>query len=149
MTNGQRTIASLLAVIAVLLGGCHDPRNDIIAKVALTEANAIASAVKLYFSDTGTDIGGIYQNKNFDLDVLLLGVDQGGGPGGPYLATDLTDPWGNPYMLRAPGDVYYYFDIVSAGPDGQKGTGDDIVGGDDGSHPQRHRRDRGPAGAAG
>ena len=52
-----------------------------------------------------------------------------GGPQGPYFAKaeDLIDPWGNPYLMRVPGDVNYDFDIYSIGPDLQEGTDDDIV----------------------
>jgi general secretion pathway protein G len=60
--------------------------------------------------------------------VLLLPSDQGGGRSGPYLqkADDLIDPWGNPYVMRVPGQTNYDFDIVSYGADGQPGgEGDD------------------------
>jgi hypothetical protein len=35
-----------------------------------------------------------------------------------------NDPWGNPYVLEREGDRVY---VVSCGPDGKKGTDDDIV----------------------
>ena len=48
---------------------------------------------------------------------------------GPYLKSDIpADPWGHPYIYEFPGKVNPTgYDIRSAGPDGQAGTGDDIV----------------------
>ena len=45
---------------------------------------------------------------------------------GPYLknAASLTDPWGNPYGYRFPGDNAQY-DLYSTGADGQEGGEDD------------------------
>jgi general secretion pathway protein G len=38
-----------------------------------------------------------------------------------------TDPWGNPYQLKSPGEKNPDgYDIWSNGPDGQSNTGDDI-----------------------
>jgi len=40
---------------------------------------------------------------------------------------DLTDPWGNPYEYHFPAKIgESNFDVYSYGPDGQKGTSDDI-----------------------
>ena len=91
--------------------------------VAKSEVRAIGTAVTLYVTETGTTL-----DDSFDLDVLLLAPDEGGGPQGPYLnkADDLIDPWENLYAIRVPGDVNYDFDVYSIGPDGQAGTDDDI-----------------------
>jgi hypothetical protein len=85
---------------------------------------AIETAVNLYFNDTGAML-----NSNFDLEMLILAPDEGGGPQGPYFqkAEDLLDPWNNPYVIRVPGEVNYDFDIVCWGPDLQEGTDDDVV----------------------
>lgn len=49
---------------------------------------------------------------------------------GPYIKenTELTDPWGNPYHYRYPGqkNPASTYDVWSAGPDKQSGTADDI-----------------------
>jgi general secretion pathway protein G len=52
---------------------------------------------------------------------------------GPYLKKGIpADPWGNPYVYNYPGknnpDGY---DIMSMGPDGRVGGGDDINNWDD------------------
>ena len=114
-------IALLSAVIAPRLIG-----RMTWAKVnaAKAEVKAIETAVNLYLNDTG-----VLLNSNFDIDILILPPEDGGGPQGPYFskAEDIVDPWGNPYLIRVPGDLNYDFDIFSVGPDLQEGTEDDIV----------------------
>jgi len=48
---------------------------------------------------------------------------------GPYLKRGLpTDPWGNEYNYRQPGQHNEYgYDLHSNGPDGMSGTEDDIT----------------------
>ena len=91
--------------------------------VAKSEVRAIGTAVTMYVTDTGTVL-----DDSFDLDVLPLPPEEGGGPQGPYLnkTDDLIDPWGNLYAIRVPGLVNYDFDVYSNGPDGHAGTEDDI-----------------------
>ena len=65
------------------------------------------------------------------LDALVSKQAAGNSPkwNGPYLKNQSfipKDPWGNPYMYKVPGDQGRDYDISSAGPDGQPGTGDDI-----------------------
>ena len=116
------TIIALLATLVAprLLGQITGAKK----RVAKTGANGIAAAVKLYVVDTGMSL-----TDDFDLEVLALAPDEGGGPEGPYVdnADKLIDPWGNPFVIMVPGDKNYDFDIVSFGPDGQLGTDDDIT----------------------
>lgn len=49
---------------------------------------------------------------------------------GPYINPEnlSVDPWGNPYIYRYPGKhTTNSYDLLSVGPDGKKGTDDDIV----------------------
>ena len=47
---------------------------------------------------------------------------------GPYLKKKPLDPWGRPYVYKAPGDHNKDgYDIFSSGKDGQPGTADDVV----------------------
>jgi len=48
---------------------------------------------------------------------------------GPYLKRAVSkDPWGNEYVYTYPGQYNKYgYDLYSYGPDGQKGTQDDIT----------------------
>ena len=45
----------------------------------------------------------------------------------PYIDKLPNDPWGHPYIYRCPGSNGKDYDILSAGPDGQSGTPDDIL----------------------
>jgi len=91
------------------------------AKQAAAKAKAatIAKVVNLYTLDMGLSA----PSDDFDLEVLLLAPDDGGGPSGPYLerADDLFDPWGNPFEIEIPGEVNSSFDIISWGEDGEPG----------------------------
>jgi general secretion pathway protein G len=48
---------------------------------------------------------------------------------GPYLRGDIPlDPWGKPYFYESPGRYNpSSYDIMSMGPDGREGGGDDIT----------------------
>ncbi len=109
-------IALLAALVAPRLLGNVDR-----AKVSAAKSGAaqLAQQLQLYL----TDVGQSKPDQDLDLEVLTLPPDAGGGTNGPYLqkADDLLDPWGNPYVLRVPGEVNYDFDIVSYGADGQPG----------------------------
>lgn len=113
-------IALLAAVIAPRLMS-HIPR--VMKTTAKSGAKAIATAVETYILDTSTQL-----NDGFELDLLLLTAEAGGGSSGPYLnkSGDLLDPWDHAYVIRIPGEENFDFDIVSLGPDGQFGTEDDI-----------------------
>ena len=118
-------VVTIIAVLAALIAPRLFGRLVWVkVRTAGAEVKSIETAVNLYFNDTGAIL-----NSNFDLDMLLVAAEDGGGPQGPYFskADALLDPWGNPYILRVPGDVNYDFDIFSAGPDLQEGTEDDIV----------------------
>ena len=86
---------------------------------AIAKAATIAKVVNLYTLDMGLSA----PSNDFDLEVLLLSSDDGGGPSGPYLerANDLIDPWGTPFEIEIPGIVNNSFDIISWGEDGEPG----------------------------
>lgn len=48
---------------------------------------------------------------------------------GPYMDQLTTDPWGNEWVYRFPGEIRGedYYDLISYGPDGEEGTEDDIT----------------------
>ncbi len=115
------TIVAIMAAIFVprlgkFLGQAKDKR-------ARTEAASLAQQVRLYMTEAGWS----RCPDNFELEVLLAGDD-------PYLdnAKALVDPWGNSYLIRAPGEVNRDFDLISLGADGQvggEGENKDIVNG--------------------
>jgi len=83
-------------------------------------AATIATSLKLYTLDMGLSA----PSDDFELELLLLSADDGGGPSGPYLerADNLIDPWGNPYEFELPpGTINASFDIISWGEDGEPG----------------------------
>lgn len=112
------TIVALLATLVVprltrFLAGANEDK-------AVAEVNSIANTVKLYTAEetTGT------LTDDFVLEMLVEGDN-------PYLnsADELIDPWGNNYEIVIPGERNLDFDVVSYGPDGKPGGGDDIVHG--------------------
>jgi len=46
---------------------------------------------------------------------------------GPYLKEEPLDPWKRVLVYKCPGEVSVDYDLASCGPDGQEGTGDDIL----------------------
>ncbi len=128
------TLVEMIVVVTIiaLLASIIVPRlwtrvDEAKKSAAQSEVSMIAQQVTTYALDAGISISQL--DDDFNLDVLLLPPDDGGGSNGPYLqkANDLIDPWENPYDIRIPGDVNYDFDVISAGEDGEYGTEDDIT----------------------
>jgi general secretion pathway protein G len=122
------TLVELLVVITIigLIVALVGPRvlgylGDSRAKTAQIQIQGFTSALDLYYLDTGR-----YPSSAEGLNAL---VQRGAGVStwnGPYLkgGTVPADPWGRPYIYRAPGQNGPY-EIVSRGSDGQDGgTGD-------------------------
>ena len=112
------TIVALLATLVVprltrFLAGANEDK-------AVAEVNSIANTVKLYTAEETTGM----LTDDFVLEMLVEGDN-------PYLnsADELIDPWGNNYEIVIPGERNLDFDVVSYGPDGKPGGGDDIVHG--------------------
>ncbi len=109
-------IAVLATLVAPRLLGRVGSAKQTAAKA---KAATIAKTVNLYILDMGLSS----PSDDFDLEVLLLHPDDGGGPSGPYLerADDIIDPWGNNFEILVPGDTNASFDIISFGEDGEQG----------------------------
>ena len=105
----------LAAMVAVGLGGKQKQAR---INAARTSIAAIATAVNLYEIDTG--------KLPDTLDNLLRGS---GEPNwnGPYIqgGTIQPDPWASPFTYQKSGENSYK--VISAGPDRQPGTEDDIT----------------------
>ena len=124
------TLLELLLVMAILvvlagLGTVAYTRigtsaNVKACKVQIKEIKSICLAYKL-------DIGNYPRTLN-DLVVLPSGLTQNEWPG-PYFqdAKLPKDPWRNDYVYSANETQDRVF-VSSNGPDGAKGTGDDIPG---------------------
>ena len=110
-------VITIIALIMTLVG----PRvlnylSESKVKAAKIQIESLASALDLYFLDTGQ-----FPSNAEGLNAL---VQRPGSAGwnGPYLrgTTVPNDPWGRPYIYRAPGSQSSY-DIISYGSDGQEG----------------------------
>ena len=99
------------------------------AKQAAAKADAVA--IELQVNLFTLDVGLTSPDDDFDLEVLILSPDDGGGPSGPYLSSgDLVDPWGTPFEIVMPGSDQRAFDIISWGEDkepGGEGLNEDIT----------------------
>ena len=89
------------------------------AQAARIGANRIRTAVQQYLVDQGLS----KPANDFDLEVLTLRKEDGGGRNGPYLnsADHLKDPWDSFYVVLVPGEKNFDFDVVSYGESSQIG----------------------------
>ena len=124
--SGQRgfTLVELLVVITIiaLIMGIVGPRvlnylTESKAKAAKIQIESFASALDLFFLDTGR-----YPQGSEGLAALVRRPGNIASWNGPYLKGGVVppDPWGNPYVYRAPGQHGTY-DILSYGSDGTEG----------------------------
>jgi general secretion pathway protein G len=124
--RGERgfTLVEILVVITIigLIMGLVGPRvlnylTESKAKAAKIQIESFSSALDLFFLDTGR-----YPSGSEGLAALVQRPGSIPAWNGPYLkgAVVPTDPWGNPYIYRAPGQHGAY-DLSSYGADGQEG----------------------------
>jgi general secretion pathway protein G len=124
--RGERgfTLVEILVVITIigLIMGLVGPRvlnylTESKAKAAKIQIESFSSALDLYFLDNGR-----YPSGSEGLTALVQRPGSTMTWNGPYLkgAVVPNDPWGNPYVYRAPGQHGTY-DIISYGADGQEG----------------------------
>lgn len=111
-------VISIIALIMSLVG----PRvlnflGESKVKAAKIQIESLASALDIYALDTGK-----YPNASDGLAALMQRPAGETSWSGPYLKgnTVPNDPWGKPYIYRAPGQHGAY-DILSYGSDGQEG----------------------------
>ncbi len=117
-------VVMIIAVLATLIAPRLMSRVGTAKQTAAkAKAATIAKMINLYVLDMGLS----KPSDDFDLEILLLSPEDGGGPQGPYLerADDIIDPWGNPFEIIVPGEVNSSFDVISFGEDGETG-GEDV-----------------------
>ena len=119
------TIISVLAAVVAprFFGRSQEAR---IAAAQQTIVGSFGTALALFEQDVGR-----YPTNEEGLQALVQNP-QATNWRGPYLtsASVPPDPWGNLYRYRYPSDLTsteYFYDVVSAGPDGSFGTDDDIT----------------------
>jgi len=91
-------------------------------KVARATLETIEKALDQYRLDMGS-----YPTTEQGLDALLKRPEGDARWRGPYLKKEKTvplDPWGHPFIYRAPGE-HAEFDLLSLGRDGKPGGFDD------------------------
>ena len=117
------TLLELLVVIVIigLLAGYVAPRyfsqvGKSEVQVARAQIDALEKALDQYRLDTSR-----YPSTEQGLDALTTKPANEARWQGPYLKrTAPTDPWGRPYVYRAPG-AKSEFELVSYGRDGKPG----------------------------
>jgi general secretion pathway protein G len=121
------TLIEMLVVLAIigLIMGLVGPRvlnylTDARDKAAKLQIQAFASAIDLYYLDTGR-----YPSSREGLEALVRRPSGINGWNGPYLKSGAVpvDPWGRAYVYRSPGERSP-FEIVTLGADGSQGGGD-------------------------
>ncbi len=127
------TLIEMLVVITIigLIMALVAPRvlnylSESKAKAAKIQIESFGSALDLFYLDSGR-----YPTSGEGLAALVQRPGNMATWNGPYLKGGVvpTDPWGNPYVYRAPGEHGAY-DIMSYGSDGQEGgtgTASDIT----------------------
>jgi general secretion pathway protein G len=117
-------ILAILAAVVVpkFTGRSEDAR----IAAAKTDVSQMETAIDMFEQDAGR-----FPSTSEGLTVLTrqqgLGSDVKAWKG-PYLKREVpTDPWGNPYVYRQPGNVNTTgYDLFSMGKDGKEGNEDDI-----------------------
>ncbi len=126
------TLVELLVVLAIiaLVGTLVGPR--VLGYIGMAKADTasaqirnIASAVELYYLDTGS-----YPAADKGL-TALTGSDGAPGWNGPYLkdAAGIQDPWGRPYAYETTGAGFRVTSLGRDGKPGGSGEDADLAGG--------------------
>ena len=117
-------LATLAAIVIPKMAGRSKQAQVTAAK---SQISSIETALDAFEVDNG------YYPKTGNLDLLVNAPGNSPNWKGPYLKKGVpNDPWGNPYVYDFPGKHHADgYDLMSAGPDGQAGTEDDITNWDE------------------
>jgi general secretion pathway protein G len=126
------TLIELLLVLAILgilaaivvpkISGRTEQARE---QAAQTQISTFGSALDAFEVDNG-----FYPKGNNGLQALLVSPREARNWRGPYLKSDTVpkDPWNNDYVYVCPGKHNpTSYDLMSMGPDGRVGGGDDIA----------------------
>lgn len=117
----------VLAILLVIMGlvvpkllGRQKTANEDATRISI---EGLSQAIKLY----SLDHDGNPPSTSDGLKVLMAPGKKDSRWKGPYLEKPPQDAWGTPLQYRSPGSKNAQgYDIVSAGPDRNHGTADDI-----------------------
>jgi general secretion pathway protein G len=122
--EGGFTLMELLVVMAIigLLAVLVAPRviqylSGAKVDTATVQVDRLSGVLDLYRLEIGQ-----YPSQDDGLGVLVDRPADAGNWNGPYIRNrdSLTDPWGNPYLYRYPGE-HGEFDLYTLGADGREG----------------------------
>lgn len=123
------TLLELLVVMVIigLLASYVAPRY--FDQIGKSEVKAVRAQLDAFDKALGTYRldAGHYPSTEQGLNALIARPSNEPKWSGPYLSKALpTDPWGNPYLYKIPGDAGHDFELGSLGKDGRVGgTGTD------------------------
>jgi general secretion pathway protein G len=120
-------VVAIIGILAAMLLPNISGRSEEARKTRTK--TEIVSTFGLALSMFESDVG-VLPTTEQGLKALIEKPEQAATWRGPYIAqaTGLRDPWGNPYQYQCPGQHNTVsYDLISAGPDGQTGTDDDIT----------------------
>ncbi len=118
------TLLELLVVVAIiaLLAAYVGPKY--FSQVGKSEQAVARSQIEAFNRALGAyrlDVGS-FPSTEEGLAALVTRPATAAKWNGPYLEKTVPpDPWGRPYLYRAPGENNADFDIISYGKDGQPG----------------------------
>lgn len=124
------TLIELLVVLAILglMAGIVGPQviqylGESKTKTAKLQIEEFSSALDLFLLDVGR-----YPSADEGLRALVEAPAGAGRWHGPYLKKNFapSDPWGNSYYYRVPGEHGAY-DLYSLGADGRAGGSDEAA----------------------
>ena len=115
----------ILAVLAAVVVPKFTGRSEQ-ARVAAAKTDIAAIELQL---DAFEIDAGRYPTTEEGLAALINPPQSVRAWNGPYLKKGMpSDPWGNPYVYRFPGQFSTGSpDVYSYGPDGNDGGGDDVI----------------------
>ena len=88
-----------------------------------TEAKQRRTLADIKMYQTALDLYALDNNDQYPASLAQLATGKK-----TYIRTLNKDPWGNPYVYEKPGKKHpQSYDVYSVGPDGHKGTEDDIA----------------------
>jgi general secretion pathway protein G len=108
-------------LILVFVAGCSGSDDSQVENInqALTTMLKLEDALASYRIDVSS-----YPASSDGLSALVKKPNSADVWNGPYLESGLPlDPWGNPYVYEHGAGIYQ---IVSAGPDGELSSDDDL-----------------------